>query len=196
MYFRNLVDLNLRNAGRHCKSLCARFSCQWLDNLLINLFVHVVYCYLSRLTVLVYYLGHWPSLFWRTKALSVHSQATCTFWLIEIDWNYKLLLSLIDEPRVDHRRGYNLRSGRHVEYDSPLVSRVPRSPARDANDIIAITEGIRAFTANCLPLPEEFEGPLGSRDSDHYVTRVPCQLPVRCIEMQNMSNTDGHCWVF
>ena len=43
--------------------------------------------------------------------------------------------SAADGPRVKTRhRGYNLRSGRHIEYDSPLVSRVPRSPARDASD--------------------------------------------------------------
>ena len=39
-----------------------------------------------------------------------------------------------DGPRVEGRRGYNLRFGRRVEYDSPLVSRVPRNPAHDAND--------------------------------------------------------------
>ena len=33
------------------------------------------------------------------------------------------------------RQGYNLRSERCVEYDSSLVGMVPRSPARDANDI-------------------------------------------------------------
>ena len=32
-------------------------------------------------------------------------------------------------------RGYNLHSGRHVEYGSPLVNRVPRSLARDVNAI-------------------------------------------------------------
>ena len=49
-----------------------------------------------------------------------------------------------DGPRVEGRRGYNLRSGRRVEYDSPLVSSVPRSPARDANDIglISATEAM------------------------------------------------------
>ena len=36
----------------------------------------------------------------------------------------------MDEPRVETRsRGYNLRSGRRIQYESPLVSRVPRSPA-------------------------------------------------------------------
>ena len=40
-----------------------------------------------------------------------------------------------DGPRVEGRQEYNLRSGWRVEYDSPLVSRVPRSPARDTNDI-------------------------------------------------------------
>ena len=40
-----------------------------------------------------------------------------------------------DGPRVEGRRGYILWSERRVEYDSPLVSRVRRSPARDANNI-------------------------------------------------------------
>ena len=40
-----------------------------------------------------------------------------------------------DGPRVEGRQGYNVRFGRHMEYDSPLVSRVPRSPARDVNAI-------------------------------------------------------------
>ena len=40
--------------------------------------------------------------------------------------------NLVNGPGVDTRhQGYNLRSGRRIEYDSPLVSRVPRSPARD-----------------------------------------------------------------
>ena len=42
-------------------------------------------------------------------------------------------MSANDEPRVDApRRGYNLRSGRRIEYESPLLSRVSRSPARDS----------------------------------------------------------------
>ena len=41
-----------------------------------------------------------------------------------------------DGPGVDTRhRVYNLRSGRRIKYDSPLVSRVLRSPASDASDI-------------------------------------------------------------
>ena len=39
-----------------------------------------------------------------------------------------------DGPRVEGHREYYLRSGRRVEYDSPLVSRVPRNPACNAND--------------------------------------------------------------
>ena len=42
----------------------------------------------------------------------------------------------MDEPRVETRsRGYNLCSGRRSQYESPLVSRVLRSPAHDANKI-------------------------------------------------------------
>ena len=41
----------------------------------------------------------------------------------------------MEGPRVDCSQGYNLRSGRRVEYESPLVSRVPRSPARVVNKI-------------------------------------------------------------
>ena len=35
--------------------------------------------------------------------------------------------------RVEARWGYNLRSRQRVEYDSPLLSRVPGSPASEAN---------------------------------------------------------------
>ena len=42
----------------------------------------------------------------------------------------------LDGPRVDVRnQRYNLRSGRHIVYVSPLLSRVPRSPARDINNV-------------------------------------------------------------
>ena len=40
-----------------------------------------------------------------------------------------------DGPRVEGCWGYNLRSGRRVEYESPLVSRVLWSPARDENNL-------------------------------------------------------------
>ena len=44
--------------------------------------------------------------------------------------------SAADGPRVEAcDRGYNLRSSRRIEYDSPLVSRVPRSPVRNAAEI-------------------------------------------------------------
>ena len=40
-------------------------------------------------------------------------------------------------PGVDsHHRGYNLLSRRRNQYDSPLVSRVPRSPARDESKLV------------------------------------------------------------
>ena len=46
------------------------------------------------------------------------------------------MTSSADGFRVEaHDQGYKLYSGRHIEYASPLVSRVPRSPAHDANCI-------------------------------------------------------------
>ena len=45
-----------------------------------------------------------------------------------------------DRPRVEGRQGYNFPSGRRVEYDSSLVSRIPRSPAHDANNIDDIVD--------------------------------------------------------
>ena len=54
-------------------------------------------------------------------------------------------------PGVDSRhRGYNLRSGRRIQYDSPLVSRIPRSPACDESKtggIIYAPVGVFSMTA-------------------------------------------------
>ena len=53
-----------------------------------------------------------------------------------------MMSSADDGPRVEaHDRVYNLRSGRHIEYASSLVSRVLRSPACDTTDIIAADVG-------------------------------------------------------
>ena len=57
-----------------------------------------------------------------------------------------------DGPRVEGRRGYNnLRSRRRVEYDSPLVSRVPRSPARDVDDMKVGEQAAIAKATRCIP---------------------------------------------
>ena len=53
---------------------------------------------------------------------------------------------------------------------------------------MAFSDQIQAFTTNCLMSSEESERPLGSRDSNDQVTRVACQLPVWCVEMQNLPN--------
>ena len=44
-------------------------------------------------------------------------------------------MATLDGPGVEARRGYNLHSRRRIQYESPLVSRVLRSPAHDANGI-------------------------------------------------------------
>ena len=59
-------------------------------------------------------------------------------------------MSVDDEPRVDApRRGYNLRSGRRIEYASPSVSRISCSPALD--DVIT-GEGLMPGLSSSLSL--------------------------------------------
>ena len=52
-------------------------------------------------------------------------------------------MAMLNGTRVDSRdRGYNLRSGRRIEYASPLVSRVLESPARDVDNDPSLHEAI------------------------------------------------------
>ena len=61
-------------------------------------------------------------------------------------------------PGVDsHHWWYNLHSGRRIKHDSPLVSRVPRSSARDENKNVVkvLPKSVTRFVHK--PMPESCE---------------------------------------
>ena len=60
-------------------------------------------------------------------------------------------MSTANGTRVDSRDlGYNLHSGRRIQYDSPLVSRVSRSPARDVSSAPQVQADLLKLTLGCF----------------------------------------------